>query len=348
VDDLGSARDAHTAETGSVPRPSVEILDPDIEIVDAHHHLFGSESTAHLPGRYLLQDFLADTRSGHHVVESVAVECGWLRAGPPERPLHSSLPEVAALAAIANESDRLGGTRVRAIVGYLDLQFGSAAGEALDKMSELGAGRLSGIRHSVSFDPDPALPRSLGTRGPHMFADHQWRLGFRALSQRGLTFDAMLFHPQLGDVVDLARQFPETRIVVNHLGAPIAVGGYADRLNEIRAETLSHIKTLVPHPNVYLKLGGIGNSFMTPTVPRPRTRSWIEIAAPWRTHIRECINLLGVDRCMFESNFPVDARLCDYGTLWNAMKSIVRDYSRTEKASLFADTARVAYGLRRV
>lgn len=324
---------------------AADVLDPDLEIIDAHHH-FSSETagvSAGLP-QYLPADFAADCRDGHRVTASVYIECRWrwnVDATPLDR---APLGEIEAVAEVAEELQRNKGVRVAAIVGHADLRVGTSVGDLLDLMSLRGRGLFAGVRHSVSWDTDPALPRSTTTTGPHLLANEQWRRGFAQLAPRGLVFDAMLLHPQASELVALARRFTETTVVVDHLGTPVGAGRFAGHEDAVMRDLYQAWRDLAACPNVVLKLGGIGMRF----VPGPaQVANTLEGAARlahfWGPHVQHAIEVFGADRCMFESNFPVDRALCDYRTLWNAYKMITDGASATERHWLFAGTARRVY-----
>jgi L-fuconolactonase len=321
-----------------------EIIEPDLPIVDPHHHLVDRPET----GRYLLPELLADTGSGHNVTATVYLE--WLSmyraAGPVElRPVGEVefANGVAAMAA----SGTYGNTRVCAgIVGYADLSLGAPVETVLAAMIEAGGGRFRGIRYISATHPDQASWGSLITRPEGMLRDPKVREGFARLAPLGLSFDAWLYHTQLGDLIDLARAFPETPIVLDHLGGPIGLGRYAGKRDEVFAEWRARIRELALCPNVHIKLGGLGMrmfgfDFHTKELP-PSSE---ELAAAWRPYVETCIAAFGPDRAMFESNFPVDKGGCGYAALWNASKRIAAGCSASEKAALFAGTASKFYRL---
>ncbi|WP_202236921.1 amidohydrolase family protein [Actinacidiphila reveromycinica] len=190
-----------------------------------------------------------------------------------------------------------------------------------------------------------------------------FRAGFAELARRGLSFDAWVYHHQLPGLRDLCRSRPEVPVVVDHLGGPLAVGPYAGRRESVRAAWRAALTDLARVPSVHVKLGGIGFPLMiepSAVVARrgPEARRALaadgldpdavpptsgELAAHWAEDVRWVIELFGVDRCMFESNFPVDRVTCSYRVLWNTYKRIVADASADEKAALFRGTARAVY-----
>jgi len=322
-----------------------DILEPELVIVDPHHHLW--DFARH---RYLLHDLLADTGSGHNIAQTVFIECtACYRAdGPPAlRPVGETefVNGIAAMTA----SGAYGPIRVAAgIVGLADLTLGAAVEEVLAAHVTAGGGRFRGIRHAAGWqDKTPDVHNSHTNPPPHLYRDHaKFREGFAVLGKMGLTFDAWLYHPQLPDLIDLARAFPQQPIVLDHVGGPLGLGWYADKRQEIFAQWRIHIRELGQSPNVFVKLGGIGmriNGFNFHKRERPPSSE--ELAAAWRPYVETCIEAFGAKRCMFESNFPVDKISGSYATYWNAFKRLAAGASDSEKAALFRETARQFYRL---
>ena len=321
-----------------------EIIEPDLSIVDPHHHLVDRPET----GRYLLPDLLADTGSGHNITATVYLE--WLSmyraAGPAElRPVGEVefANGVAAMAA----SGTYGETRVCAgIVGYADLALGPAVEKVLEAMIEAGGGRFRGIRFITASHPDQAAWGSPIIRPAGLLLDPKVREGFARLAPLGLSFDAWMYHTQLSDLVDLARAFPETPIVLDHVGGAIGLGRYAGKRDEVFAHWSVKIRELAACPNVHIKLGGIGMRMFGFTHHIGKLPpSSEELAAAWRPYIETCIDAFGPERAMFESNFPVDKGSCSYHVLWNAFKRIAAGYSAAEEAALLSGTASKFYRL---
>jgi L-fuconolactonase len=314
-------------------------IDPTRPIIDPHHHLW-----THVQPAYQLEELLADTGSGHNVVATVFIECGWAWDRDATDPVMVPVPETAAVAALARRSDTAGGARIAAVVGHADLRHGRDAGRALDALEEAGDGRFVGIRHATAWDADPAIDnhRTDPVRG--LMDSDEWRRGFAELSRRGLTYDAWLYHPQIPELVRLARDFPDVQMVCDHLGGPLGVRSYAGRRYEVLAATRDSLRELAGCPNVALKLGGIGMAIMGDGWHRrERPPTSAEIAEAWGEFIRWCIETFGANRCMFESNFPVDRMSCSYVVLWNAFKLMVHDAGDDEKTALFAGTASRVY-----
>ena len=322
-------------------------LEPNLPICDPHHHLWDARSHRAAP-RYLLGDFLEDASSGHNVVSTVFIECGTMyRAGGPEafRPIGET--EFAARIAAMSETGRHGATRVAAgIVGTACLELGDAVAGVLDGQIAAGGGRLRGIRQSASRHASPEVPNHRTEPAPGMYLDPRFREGFRHLAPRGLSFEGWCYHTQIPELNDLARAFPDTTIILDHFGGPLGVGPYAGRADEVFAEWRRFVAPLAACPNVFAKLGGIAmevNGFGWHERDAPPTSGTLMEAT--RRYYEHTIGLFGVERCMFESNFPMEKVSCGYNVLWNSFKRLTAGYSGPERALLFHDTAARVYRL---
>jgi predicted TIM-barrel fold metal-dependent hydrolase len=319
------------------------VLEPDCPIVDAHHHLWDR------PGnRYFLSDFLEDAASGHRIEASVFMECGamYRRSGPPELRCVGETEFANGCAAMA-ASGAYGDTAAcAAIVGYGDLLLGDALAPVLEAQLRAGGERFRGVRQIAAWHRDPAARGSLAAPPPGLLAEPRARAGMAALARAGLSFDTFLYHTQLTELADLARTSPDVTIVANHVGGAIGIGPYAERRDEVFAAWRAGLLALAESPNACIKLGGLGmRVFGHDFGARARPPSSEELAAAWGPYIETCIEIFGVQRCMFESNFPVDKGSCGYRVLWNGFKRIVAGASSAEKAALFRDTASRVYGL---
>jgi predicted TIM-barrel fold metal-dependent hydrolase len=323
--------------------PVEDVLEPDLPIVDPHHHLWDSDRH-----RYLLHEWLADTGSGHEVVATVFIECeSMYRAhGPAEMRAVGEVEFAAGLAAMS-ESGRYGPTRVAAgIVGQADLTLGEDVDPVLEAMERAGGGRFRGIRHAAGWDEDPVIGNAHSAPGPGLYARDDFRAGLARLTARGLSLDALGFHPQLDEVTDLARACPDANIILNHMGMPLGYGRHAGRREETNARWKASMRALSGCPNVSIKLGGVMMrlaSFDYHTAPAPLSSS--ELAEHWMPYVEPCIEWFGADRCMFESNFPVDKMGIGYAAIWNGFKRLAAGASASEKQALFEGTARRAYRL---
>jgi predicted TIM-barrel fold metal-dependent hydrolase len=314
-------------------------LEPDLPIIDAHHHF--SEHW----GGYMPSDLLADA-AGHRLVASVYVQCGWhYRNDGPDalRPLGETEQVVSVTNAVNSQP---GSARVAAgIVGYVDLCQGAGIDEVLALQIQTGGGRFRGVRYSAARDPEfkhGVLPRP----PEHLYSQADFREGYACLARHGLSFDAWVYHPQLEDVLELATSFPQTPLILDHLGGLLGVGRHAGRRDFAIAEWLPWMKRLAECPNVSLKIGGLGTAifgfdFSRQTAP-PSSR---ELADMWRPVIEPALDIFGASRCMFESNFPVDRSGAGYGVVWNAFKRIVEGADQAEKRMLFHDNAKRIYRL---
>ncbi len=332
----------------ALPEP---IIDPGLPIIDTHHHLWHRPAPDGVgPGnRYLLEDYLADCATGHNIVGSVFLQChAMYRAdGPaPMRPVGET--EFVAGIAAMSDSGRYGPIRVAAgIVGYADLTAGDWVTPVLEAHIRAGGGRFRGVRHSAGHDPDPVIGNSAPDLQPGLYLRDDFRQGMRRLSELGLSLDAWGFHPQLPDITDLARAFPASNIIVGHCGGPLGYGRHAGRGGEIFAEWRKSIAELARCPNVTMKLGGMmmrlaALDYMA--LDRPPTSE--ELAAAWRPYVETCIELFGADRCIAESNFPVEKMGIGFGPLFNALKRLAAGCSADEQAAIFAGTARRVYRLK--
>jgi L-fuconolactonase len=318
-----------------------EIIEPALPIVDPHHHLWDRANH-----RYLLDELLADTGSGHNVVATVFVDCMafYREAGPREmRPVGETefANGVAAMAA----SGVYGATKAcAAIVSHADLTLGARAREVLEAQLHAGNGRFRGIRHAGGWDASDDIRNSHTNPPQGLYADRTFREGFAQLAPLGVSFEAWQYHPQLPAVTDLARAFPQTAIILNHVGGPLGIGPYAGRTEETFAGWKRNITELARCPNVTVKLGGLGMKigvFDHHKRDVPPTSS--DIAAAWKPWVETCIQAFGADRCMFESNFPVDKVTTGYAVLWNAFKRLASGASAAEKTALFSGTASRVY-----
>ena len=342
---------------------SEPILEPELPIIDPHHHLWDRTPTLHLAQQrqhpyqrildtsatYLLPEYLADLRIGHNVVASVFLECSsMLRAEGPQEMKPVGETEFVNGVAAMSASGIYGPQRICAgIVGHADLTLGSHAGAVLDAQLAAGGGRFRGIRHSASWDADPAVLGPLARRPEGLYRDSKFRAGFAELAPRKLSFDAWMLEPQLPDLIDLGKHFPETRIVLDHVGTPLGIASYHNRLQERFPIWKENIKELAQNENVFVKLGGLAMVFCNfPSCLSNTPAPSAQLAAEWRPYIETCIEVFGPKRAMFESNFPVDSVSCSYDRLWNAFKTITKSYSADEKFNLYFQTANVFYDLR--
>lgn len=313
-----------------------EVIDPDLPIIDPHHHLW--EEGGHA---YLIDELLDDMTSGHNVVATVMVQAGYgYRENGPEE--FRSVGETEKVAALAEEAESRGiGIRPCAgLVPYADLTLGDRLAGVIEEHERHARGRLRGIRHSVGYDTNFAEGIVLRPARQHLLAEPAYRDGLRRLAAQGLSYDAMLYHQQIPELTDMAKAVPALSIVLDHYGTPIGVGPYEGREDERFRQWRSDISELAKCPNVSVKLGGLGLIITgAKWHEQPQPPSSQDLAAAWRPWVETTIELFGVERCMFESNFPVDKAMYSYVTLWNAFKRLTEGASGSERAALFHDTA---------
>src|SRR5690606_18052209 len=287
--------------------------------------------------------------SGHDIRASVFVECGaFYRKSGPELLAPLGEVEVANGIAAMAASGACGKTRVAAaIVGTADLTVGAEAARVLDAHASAAADRFRGIRLIVKWDVDETLNNGRYVIPRHLMQDRDFRAGVALPAPRHLSFDAMVYHPQLPELAELARAFPDTTVVLNHVGGPlVGTPSYTDRREDAMAQWRAGIAELARCPNVFVKLGGLGMPYLgfgfeALAAPAPSER----LAHAWAPYFEHCIESFGPERCMFESNFPPDRASVDFSVLWNAFKRFAARYSAPERRALFHDTAVRVYRL---
>jgi predicted TIM-barrel fold metal-dependent hydrolase len=332
-----SDQDAGAAHQAWIDKVAEDPIDPDLPICDPHHHLWLDEGHTGWP--YTLDDLHRDTGAGHRVVRTVFLECHaeYRTEGPRHlRPVG----ETEFVVELAEQSAASGGAEIAAIMGNADVSLGAAVEEVLAAHDEAGRGRFRGVRYITAQDPHP--PLAMGTSAA--MDDPAYLDGVRTVGRMGFTYDAMVYHPQLPELVGVAQECPDTPIVIDHLGGVLGTGPYKDRRDEILAFWRDAMAALAACPNTYLKVGGIGMpmmGFRWDHQDQPATSD--QLVEAWADPIRWVIDAFGPQRCMFESNFPVDKRGAGYVALWNAFKRIAAGYSADEKRWLFHDTAATAY-----
>lgn len=337
------------------------ILEPDLAIIDPHHHLWDLRplmgafpeprhpfiATVARSPYYTFDELHADATSGHKIVGTVFMECGaFYRAGAGDALKVVGEVEYVNGVAAQSASGLYGDARLcAAIVGHADLLLGDAVAPVLEALMAVTP-RFKGIRHSAAWDADPEVLGAPFHAPPGLYLDTTFREGFRHLGAHGLTFDAWLLEPQLGDLLSLARAFPDQPIVLDHCGTPLGIASYHGRLHERFDIWRQSIRQLAGCPNVSIKLGGLAMYFAGLPDHGPEAGLSSEVlAAMWRPYIETCIDAFGPDRAMFESNYPVDKWGASYATLWNAFKRLAGGASCDEKRALFAGTAARVYGI---
>lgn len=316
-------------------------LDPEAAIIDPHHHLWDRGGHTYLPAQ-----FAADVQaSGHRLLSSVYVEClsQYLDSGPAAlRPVG----ETAHVAALAQAWPQRGTAAIAAgIVAFADLALGEGVDEVLEAHALHGGGRLRGIRYSSAHDSDPAIHRPYPT-WPGMLREDAVQAAAQQLARRGLSLDVWVYFHQLGDVLALAKACPELSLVLNHAGGPIGLGAYAGQREQVLAQWRAQVLALGRAPNVMLKFGGLAMPLAGfEWRKRPRPPDSQTLAAAWQPYWDTCLEAFGPQRCLFESNFPVDRSGCGYGTLWNAFKRLAAPLSPSERHQVLAANAQRVYRL---
>jgi predicted TIM-barrel fold metal-dependent hydrolase len=319
-----------------------EVLDPGREIVDPHHHLWPNGRRA----PYMLAELDEDLCSGHHIVQTVFVECGAsYRSGGPAhlRPVG----ETEWVAEAARASAARPGAQIAGIVSFADLTVGALLPEVLDAHEAAGDGRFRGIRHALARgDHRPGTEHDPGPARAGLAYEERFQAGVRLLGKRGLTYDSWHYHYQMADFIAVAQSAPDTICILDHFGTPLGVGRYRERRDEILAQSKHDMAAAATLPNVVAKLGGMAmadNGFGWDTREQPVTAE--EFAAAQREYYLHAIDCFGTGRCMLESNFPVDKVSVSYRVLYNALKLITADFSEADKDALFSGTARRIYRL---
>ncbi|MDG2428269.1 MAG: amidohydrolase family protein [Acidimicrobiales bacterium] len=314
-------------------------IDPDRVIVDPHHHLWDRGGST-----YLAPQLLDDITGTHNVVKTIFVEC---RANyDKERSEHFwPIGETTFAAREADQTDTGGGPILAGIIGHADMMLGRGIADVLVAHIDASGGRFRGIRYTTAWDASGDIRNGHRKVTPLMMAASEFRSAARTLASMGLSFDAWLYHPQLPEVATLATTVPDLVIVLNHLGGPLAVGPYGRIRSKAHAAWRAGMRRVADSPNVFLKLGGVGmdDYFATGWSTRQAPPSSSEVADYWADDLRFCIDLFGSERCMFESNFPVDRQTLSYPVIWNSFQIIAADYTDAEQDDLFSGTATRVY-----
>ena len=321
---------------------------PDLPIIDPHHHLWDAGF-----GRYYVEELLKDIKSSGHNVESTVYIMSssntkiYAKDGPEEfRPLS----EIKFATDEAKRADLIPNNHVKvnaSIVGSVDLTFGKKLKPVLEKAINISEGRLKGIRMLLASHQDPrinsgAVRSDLGLMLHPNFID-----GAKCIQNADLSLDFWIYHTQLYEMEQIARALPDLTIILNHVGGPIHLGEYEGKQALTHREWRSAMMRLAKIPNINVKLGGLGMAvngakFHENNNP-PNSTQLSNIWKPW---IYETLDMFGFDRCMFESNFPVDKGSCSYGVLWNAFKILAKDMSEDEKNKLFKQNASRIYKIK--
>ena len=341
---------------------SETIIEPELAIIDPHHHLWDlrpmlpmfpepkHDFIAAIAGaaHYTFDQLHADLNTGHNIIGTVFMECGaFYNSAASEAMKPVGEVEFVNGVAAQSASGLYGDLRAcAAIIGHADLTLGSLVAPVLEALKAAGNGRFKGIRHQGAWDANPAVLGPPFHAPAGLYSSDSFRAGFAEFAKHDLTFDAWLLEPQLADVIDLAKAFPDQKIVLDHCGSPLNIASYRGTLPENFDRWRASIKRLAEHQNVSVKLGGLAMAFCGMPEDGPAKGYGSEqLAKMWRPYIETCIEAFGSDRAMFESNYPVDRWGASYPVLWNAFKRITADHSAEEKAALYAGNAARFYGL---
>ena len=347
-----------------------EIFEPELPIIDPHHHLWDLRplipafpqprhpflETIAGAAYYTFDALQADTQSGHNIIGTVFMECGAFYDAARDDTM-KSVGEVEFVGGVAAQgaSGLYGEYRPCAgIVGHADLALGDGVKPVIEALIAAGNGRFKGIRHAGAWDANPEVLGPPFHAPEGLYGSDAFRTGFAAYAEHGLTFDAWVLEPQLGEVLDLARAFPQQTIVLDHCGTPLGIAGYRGTLPENFDRWRTSIRAIAECPNVSVKLGGLAMAFCGMPEDGPFDQraggecGSEELARQWKPYIETCIEAFGAERAMFESNYPVDRWGASYPVLWNTFKRLAADASDDEKRSLFAGTAARTYAIEHI
>lgn len=315
-----------------------EVIEPSLSIVDAHHHFYDRPGWTYLQG-----DYLVDATGGHAVEASVYMQA--LTRYRAEAPL-ALQPVGETEFVVASTAGSSVPQVAKGIVAYADLRLGAEVAHVLQAHEEAGQGRFRGVRHLTTWDADISLANPLTAAPQGLLGSGNYRAGLSELQARGLSYDAWLFWPQLSELVEVADAFPDLQIVLDHCGGIVRIGAYTGRDDEVFARWSASMRALALRPNVCVKLGGLGmriNGFNFDKAELPPSSD--ALAAAWRPWMLACIEAFGSERCMFESNFPVDKGSYSFANGWNAFKKLTNSFSVPERQALFHGTASRVYRL---
>ena len=322
-----------------------DTLEPEIPICDPHHHFWPARPGSGPYQRYLLPELAADVNSGHNVRSTVFIEarCEYRQDGPDEMKRAGEVEYVQAIAGDSATGNHGPARAAAAIIGHADLKLGEDVRRVLDALQAASPNRFRGVRHSVGWDESPELANrdirgALSTDG--------YRAGARVLAGMGLILENSLYFHQLSELAEFARAVPGLTIVLNHIGGLLRVGPYANRDAEVLPQWRRGVEEAAKCPNIVMKLGGVGQLrygyYWHDRETAIRSEELAEALGPLMDH---CIQQFGPDRCMFESNFPVDKVSYSYNVVYNAFKRLSKDYSASERAAMFHDTAARVYNI---
>ncbi|WP_164850556.1 amidohydrolase family protein [Sinorhizobium medicae] len=317
-----------------------QAIEPELPIIDSHHHFIPAAN-------YMLPEYLKDLAAGHNVRATIYVEAGQMyrRHGSDKmKPVGET--EFANGMAAMSASGLYGDTAVcAAIIPHAELRYGLDVQELLDAHLRAGGGRVRGIRQRTQWDEGPELYlTSMARPDRGILLDENFRKGFGLLKPAGLSFDAVVVHHQIPELTNLAKAFPETTIILNHMGLPLGIGRFKDRRQDVFAEWGAHLKELARHENVMVKIGGMGMAWWGFDIHGGNASSDVLIGQ-WKPYVETAIDIFGCDRAMMEGNFPPDGHTCSYVSCWNTLKRATEGYSASERDRLFRLNAARIYDI---
>ena len=293
--------------------------------VDTHHHLWDLENNPypwltegidHFVGDYsifrrtYLISHLHEDAEGLPLIKSVHVQAEWDHEADP-------VGETAWLQSVADAESSRG--MPNAIIGFADLSQ-SDAPELIARHAEHVNWR--GIRHMLNWAEDPKWQF---TDRNDLMTDPDWLRGYRALADHDASFDLQVWPWQLADAADLAHRVPEVPIVLDHTGMP---RDWDDAGVEVWRNGMN---ALADTDNVSVKISALG--MFSGEFSAERIRQFV----------LDTIEVFGVDKCMFASNYPVDMLFSSYAAIWNAYDEITADFSDSEREKLFKSNAERYY-----
>ncbi|MDP6690227.1 MAG: amidohydrolase family protein [Alphaproteobacteria bacterium] len=333
---------ANTGQTspddGWLAKVEEEILEPELAIIDPHHHLWLRNGYT-----YMMPELAIDLASGHNVAATVFAEChSMYRHDGPEAEKSLGETEFVRGQAAMSASGTFGPARACDVMfGNVDMTLGAGVEALLEQHMEASGGRFRGVRYSTGWDGDERIHNV--APDPGMLVNETVKEAVAVLDRMDLELDCWLYHPQLDEVAELAGAFPNLRIVLNHVGSPILGGPYRGKQEEVFEDWRARILRVGEQQNVFVKLGALPIRMPGFEGDRSLPPGSEEVAAAWRPWIETCIEAFGPARSMFESNFPVQKRWCSYQVCWNAFKRLAAGASASEKQDLFAGAAAAAY-----
>jgi predicted TIM-barrel fold metal-dependent hydrolase len=323
-----------------------EIINPELPIIDPHHHLWNGDNQLAGSFPYLIENLSEDTNSGHNIVGTIFMECaqGYYSGGEEK---YKPVGETEFVINLIKDSEKLSkSTNIIGIIGFADLMLGHEVKDVLNTHLSKGEGLFRGIRHAAGWDKNNQIHNSHSNPIENIYHNKSFMKGAEELINLKLTFDAWHYHHQINDLSIFAKKYPELTIIHDHFGGPLGVGPYEGKKEEIFKKWKDDISLLSESKNVYAKLGGLAmpvNGWNFHKQNKPASSD--QIVDMHHEYYLHTINCFGVERCMFESNFPVDRRSVSYHVIWNAFKKMVLGYSDEDKNKLFFKNAKDVYGV---